>query len=120
LGPFVCFGSNICAILAMLTSFLALALVVKNMFEFDLNLGRWPSFGLTFLPPALLLLFGAENFIGILGLTGAISGGVMAILIVLMYIQLQLKNKTSPNYPAITGGVLLIGLLLVGMVVEVG
>jgi len=120
LGPFVYFGSNIFAILAMLTSFLALALVVKNMFEFDLNFGRWTSFGLTFLPPALLLLLGAQNFIGILGVTGAVSGGVMAILIVLMYIRLQLTTQSSPNYPVITGGLLLIGMLLVGMVVEIG
>jgi len=121
LGPTVAVAGNLFAVLAMFTSFLALALVVKNMFELDLNLDSTRSFLLTFLPPMLILSLGGDDFISILGLTGAISGGTMGILIVLMFIKLQTLQRNAwplSIWLLSGGGILLIGLLLLGMVVE--
>jgi len=121
LGPTVAIAGNLFAVVAMFTSFLALALVVKNMFELDLDLDSTRSVLLTFLPPILILSLGGDDFISILGVTGAISGGTMGILIVLMFIKI--KNFEQKPWPLSTwllsgGGLFLIGLLLLGMVVE--
>ncbi len=121
-GPTIAVISNIFAILAMFTSFLALALVVKNMFELDLNRSSSVSLFATFAPPITILVLGGDDFISILGLTGAIAGGTMGILIVLMFIQLQRRTRTT--WPLTIwlfsiGGILLIAMLLIGMGVQI-
>ena len=89
---------NLFAVLALGSAFLALGEALKKTYEEDYGRSEWFSFALTLTPPALLLLLGATSFIGILGLTGAIAGGIDGIVIVLMYWEAKRKGTRRPEF----------------------
>ena len=89
---------NIFAILAMASAFLALGEALKKMFEEDYGWKPWPALFATVLIPAAVVLSGARSFIGVIGLTGAIAGGIDGVLIVLAYRKAVEKGKRRPEY----------------------
>jgi tyrosine-specific transport protein len=89
---------NLFALLAMTSAFLALGEALKKSFEEDYGwqpLGAWC---ITMLVPAVLVLLGARSFITIIGLTGAVAGGIDGILIVMMYRKALKKGSRTPEY----------------------
>ncbi len=85
-------------ILAMASSFLTLAYVLRESWFRDFKFSKTAAFLLVILPPFLLYLLGVRNFIRILDFSGAISVGLFGSLILFMHQKSRIKGKREPAY----------------------
>ena len=115
IGPKMILFGNLFAVFAMSTSFLALGLALKEMYHYDYKLNEILSWLLTISIPLLLFLLGVKSFIKVLGITGAIAGGIDGILIVLMFWKAKKEGRRKPEYEIkksyIISGVLILTFL---------
>ncbi|MBU1160073.1 hypothetical protein KKD04_02745 [Patescibacteria group bacterium] len=93
-GKALMIGSLI-GFLAVFTSYLALAIDMRGIFKFDYSLPKISAWLLTIIPPALFFLFGAVDFIRILGVIGALGFGSLGIFIILMSRELRKRIKNN-------------------------
>ncbi|MBI4151936.1 amino acid permease [Candidatus Woesearchaeota archaeon] len=96
--PFLGILANLLAILAMFTSFLTNATALKEVYHYDYRLPKIPSLFLTLIVPLLITVFGLTTFLTVLGFTGAVSGGLEGILVVLMFWKAQRLGERKPEY----------------------
>lgn len=97
LGPIILVIGSIFGILAMTTSFMALGLVLKESYEYDLRLSRTIAWLLVISIPFVIFVLDLFSFIEILSLGGAIIGGFDGILILMMHSKVQ-RNTATPNF----------------------
>ena len=120
--PLLGLFANILAVLAMFTSFLTLGVALVEMYHYDYKLSRQTSLLLTFSLPLAIVLFDLTTFITVLGVTGAIAGGLDGILVILMYWKAKILGNRKPEYnlgKLQIFGTLLIILFLFGMFFQV-
>jgi amino acid permease len=98
LGEGILIFTNLFAIFAMTTSFLALGLALKWLFNFDYKLNKNLSWGLTVFLPLALFLLGVKSFISTIGMAGSFAGGLDGILVVLMLWQAKKLKERKPEY----------------------
>ena len=98
LGLNIILFGNLFALFAMSTSFLVLGLALKDMFNYDYKINKKISWMMTCLIPLTLFLLGINNFILILGIVGAISGGIQSILIILMHRNAKKYGNRKPEF----------------------
>ena len=113
---------NIFAILAMATSFIALGFGLKEMYQEDYGLPHVWAFLLTITVPVILILTGIHSFIKILGVTGALAGGLEGILLLLTYVQARRRGQRKPEYEVNVGLVpiaLIILVFVVGAIITI-
>ncbi len=85
-------------IMTMMSSFLILAFALKKMFEYDYNIDKFSSWFLTCSVPLVIFMLGVKSFIRTVGIAGSVSGGLMGILVVLMYIKAKKLGNRRPEY----------------------
>lgn len=78
--------------LAMATSFFPTGANIKETFVYDYGMPRFKAWALTIGVPLALFIFGATNFISVIGFAGAVVGGVTGIIIALMYVVITKKR----------------------------
>lgn len=114
--------ANLFAIISMATSFLALGLALKWVFQFDYKMKEFYAWSITCFIPFAIAMAGVTTFIKTLGLVGAVMGGIDGILIVLMHRNAKKYGEIKPEY-SITDhpfiGFVLISIFVVGMIVSV-
>jgi tyrosine-specific transport protein len=98
LGEVMILLGNLFPIFAMATSFIILGLSLKWMFHYDYNVPNVLAWLLTCLIPLGLFLAGAKSFIGVIGITGAIAGGLEGIMLILIAKAAKKKGKVKPKY----------------------
>jgi len=98
LGRSVLLAGNILAFFTMATSFLAIGLGLKIIFQTDLKLNHGLSWLLVIGLPLLIFIFGLNNFIGVIGTVGALGGGLEGLLICLMFLKLKKLRERLPEY----------------------
>ena len=86
------------AIVAMTTSFLALGLALVWVYNYDYKMKKSLSWALTVFPPLIIAISGLAGFIQVIGITGAIAGGIDGILIVLMHRRAKKFGDLQPAY----------------------
>jgi len=113
-------------IFTMFTSYLALGNALQHNFKFDERMRRKKAWMLTALVPIalfiLIKLFTAFSFTKILSIGGVISGGLTAILVLLMVKKAKSKGDRKPEYkiPVHWSIVIILGLIfLAGIVIEI-
>ena len=110
--PFIFLG-----ILTMLTSYLALSIALIDSFRFDFNQTKTKSWFYTILIPLILFILltktKSANFTKVLGIGGVVSGGLAAILILLMTNKAKIKGDRKPEYSIPTSKLLTIILILI-------
>lgn len=92
---------NLGAILGVLTmssSYLTLGYVLREVWFRDFGIPKSFAFLLASFPSLILFLLGAKSFIGVLGITGSLMGGLTGILIVLMYFKAKKIGARQPAY----------------------
>ncbi len=94
---------NLFAIIAMGTSFLALGIALEKMYEYDYNMKKVNAWLLTIIVPLVIFFWDVfisdiTNFIQILSLTGAVSGGITCILVVAIFHKAKKIGKRKPEY----------------------
>ena len=88
-------------IFTMMTCFFILSFALRDCFIFDLKNKKISFFYVSIVPLFLYLLvsfFDLAGFIKILGLGGAISGGIKAILVLFMNKAAKKKGDIKPEY----------------------
>ncbi len=111
LGENVLLAANLFAVLAMTTSFLAIALAMKEMYNYDYGIKKEVSWLLACFIPLVAFLAGIKEFIIVLGVTGALAGGLEGILIVLMHSRAKKLGNRKPEF-TINGNRALSALLI--------
>ncbi len=110
---------NIFGIFAMTTSFLSLALALKEMFVYDFKYNKNISLLLTIIPPFGVALLNFTDFISVINFSGVFVAGLTGILIVLMHWSSQKKGNRKPEYSLEVGkwaGVIIIALFVLAVV----
>jgi amino acid permease len=113
---------NIFAILAMATSFIALGFGLKEMYVEDYNIPKFWAFLLTITVPVILILLGLHSFITILGVTGALAGGLEGILLLLTYLKARKHSQRKPEYELNIHPVLIalmIAVFIIGAIITI-
>ena len=98
LGEKIVIFANLFAIFAMTTSFLALGLALKELFNYDYKVNKNLSWGLTVFVPLILFLLGVKSFISTIGIAGSFAGGLDGILVVLMLWKAKKLKERKPEY----------------------
>ena len=98
LGEGILLIVNLFAIVSMATGFLAIALALKEMYQYDFKINKHLAWIITCFVPLILVFLGVKDFISIIGLTGAIAGSMEGCLIVLMYYKARKTGKRKPEY----------------------
>ena len=85
-------------ILTMATSFLSLGYVLSEVWFRDFKLPRPAALILACSPPLVFFLTGARNFISVLEISGALTGSLSGILIILLHRKAQKIGRKQPAY----------------------
>ena len=91
----------ILGIFTMLTSYFVLSFSLKNLFIYDLKKDGLVFLFVSLAPLLLYLLvsfFNIAGFVQVLGIGGAVSGGIMGILILLMNLSAKKKGNRKSEY----------------------
>jgi tyrosine-specific transport protein len=107
-------------IISTFTSYLTLGLTLKKIYWYDLKLPHLPSWALASFVPLVLYALGVNNFIAIIGFTGAVTAGIDGILMFIVYLKARKNGQRKPEYkinlPKIAiylmGGLFLVGVFL--------
>lgn len=91
-GPWITVLGAIFGFLAIITSYLTFLMNQVETFQFDYRVSKLGSWLLAIGVPLLLFLFGARNFLHIIGLSGGFFGGLIALLLVVMYLKLKWRS----------------------------
>ncbi len=116
--PILGLFANLFAIFAMFTSFLALGLGLVEMYHYDFHFSKLNSFALTLLPPLAFALLDVSTFIAVLGITGALAGGLDGTLIILAYWNAKKHGERKPEFEVSCPrylGFLIIAIFLFGI-----
>ena len=109
--------TNLFAVFIMTTSFIALGIALKEVYMYDYRLPKNLAWIFVCAVPVILILLGVHSFIKVIGITGAIAGGIDGILIVLMWWKAKQAGQRKPEYeislPEIIG-YLLIAMFVIG------
>ena len=119
--PFIFLG-----ILTMLTSYLSLSISLMDNLRFDYEMHKMKAGLYTILVPLILFIIltfiEKTSFILVLGIGGVISGGLTAILILLMHNKAQKLGDRKPEYSLPNTKIISIILALifiVGAIIEI-
>lgn len=85
-------------ILTMTTSFLILGLVLKEIFIFDYKLKKLSAWFWAMIVPFVIFIFGLTSFIKVIGVVGAVVGGLDGIIILMMYKKAKKLGNQMPPY----------------------
>lgn len=88
-------------VVATFTSFVAIGLTLKKIFWYDLKIDKRISWAITCFVPFLLFLFGARDFISVIGTVGAVMIAVDATLVCIIYEKIKSKKVRFLTYPLI-------------------
>jgi amino acid permease len=88
-------------ILVIFTSLIAIGLTVKKILWYDLKIPEKTSFAIACVTPFFLYLIGIKDFIAVIGVVGATTIAVDAILILFMYEKIRSKKIRLITYPLI-------------------
>jgi len=119
LGSWVLDIGYIFGIIATFTSFIALGLTVKKLFWYDYKLPKKIGWFLACFIPLGLFVVGLQDFISVIGITGAVMLGIDGILVILIYLKLKKKQKSKKLKRLKTLGYSVMFLLSLGIILEV-
>ncbi|MFH0928046.1 MAG: aromatic amino acid transport family protein [bacterium] len=98
LGQWVLSLGAAMGILAVTTSFLAIALNLEQTYIRDWKIKQPWAYLLTFVPVLAIYLIGANNLIRVMSVTGGIFGGLLCIAITLIYLKLYQKKPSEIKF----------------------
>jgi amino acid permease len=87
MGLIVLFG-----FLAIATSYFTIGLHLQELFEYDYRFRRSSAWMFATGVPIVVFLMGAGSFTAIIGFSGAVFGGITAILVALLYVNIVRKK----------------------------
>ncbi|MDP2908439.1 MAG: aromatic amino acid transport family protein [Nanoarchaeota archaeon] len=122
LGKYMNVFTNLFAVFSMSTSFIAMALIMKWVYQYDYGMRKSLAWLLTCMIPLGIVLLNVTTFVRVLSLIGAIGGGIEGIMIILMHYKAKKLGDRKPEYSLpnnIFLSALLICVFVVGVVVTI-
>jgi hypothetical protein len=98
LGPSVIWFGSIFGLLAIFTSFLTLGAVLLESFRYDFKIKKFLAWLWVVLPPWLMFSWGANNFINVINLAGAVAIGWQSIIFIFIYSKVKRMGHRIPEY----------------------
>jgi tyrosine-specific transport protein len=89
--------ANIFAVMAMATCFMGMGVALKQLFVWDLKVGRHTAEFTVVVVPILLFLFGFRSFVEVLDLVGGLFIGLESLLIVLICYMARKKGDLDAS-----------------------
>jgi tyrosine-specific transport protein len=108
--------------LTMTTSFASLGYVLRELYFRDLGFSKGAALLLALAPVISLFLLGARSFIGLLEVTGILTGGLTGGLILALFLKAKREGTEEPAYvlPLPEWAVfILLGLFIFGVVARI-
>ncbi len=78
--------------LAVATSYFMIGLTLRSTFEYDYRLRRTLAWFLAVMVPLAIVILGVDDFISIISFTGAVFGGVTAVIIAMLYVTVTKRG----------------------------
>ncbi len=97
-GPLVAKLGALVGLFAIFTSYLVLGLYFRRVLIHDFKFPRLLSTFLPILLPLSLYFLGVQSFILVVGVVGAVGGGVDAVILFLTHRRAQKKGDIEPPY----------------------
>lgn len=98
IGGYMVIVGNLFAIIAMSTSFLALGLAITWIYRYDYKIRKFWAWFLAVFPPLAIALSGLTGFVQVIGISGAVAGGIDGLLIVMMHRRAKKFGEVKPAY----------------------
>ncbi len=98
LPEWVSIAGALLAVLAMGTSFLTLGYVLRETYYRDWGINKHAAWAFACLLPVGLFFLGSQNFITVLGTTGAITGSLTGVIVIAVYNQARKRGTKEPEY----------------------
>lgn len=122
LGKYMNVFANLFAVFSMATSFIAMALIMKWIYQYDYKLNKNLAWFLTCAVPLILVLLNVTTFVRVLALIGAVGGGIEGVMIILMHYKAKKFGDRKPEYSLPSNffiSSLLICMFVAGIIVTV-
>lgn len=87
-------------LVAVISSYLVIAVNLREVFELDFRLHRFSAWALANGVPAALFALGAQSFIHVIGITGAVFVGAEAVFIGLLAYRARRRGDRKPEFRA--------------------
>lgn len=95
-GGWALYYGALIGLVSVITSFLALGVSIMDGLIYDYKVRYMPAWFIAAFVPLFVYLLGAQSFIHVISYTGAIIGGLVAILVILLY-QKAKKHVCTPK-----------------------
>ena len=82
----------------MSTSFLALAYVLRQLFQIDYNIPLFFSWLLTISVPMILFALGLKSFVKVIGFSGGILAGLQSMILIASYYKAKKIGDRKPEF----------------------
>jgi tyrosine-specific transport protein len=118
-GEWALYYGAVIGLISVITSFLALGVSIMDGLIYDYKVRYLSSWFIAAFVPLFVYLLGADSFIHVISYTGAIIGGLVALLVLRVYYKAK-KHVCTPkrcyNMPSfivfLLAGVFVVGILL--------
>ncbi len=97
LGPLMRICGNIFAALAMGTSYLLIALSLRDSLRWDKNIPTLPATAIVVGIPLIIFLLGLREFIGVMDIVGGVFISLESVLIVWIYMNAKKRGDITPE-----------------------
>ncbi len=118
----VIFFSLIFGVLTMITSFLGVAASIEDTYTWDFGISKKLAYVLTVFIPYIMYVVGFKNLIHIISFSGAVSGGLCGIALILIFKRLKNKKRSLELFKIKPGTLIsyfLIGVFVLGIIYEI-
>lgn len=121
IGPSAVGWGSAIGFLAVFTSFIVLTSSFQAFFQYDLGAGKKISLALGVVLPLIFLFAGVTDYIAVIAAVGALSFGLDAAMIFVMYYVVRSRSDAAPRrHPALLFTLVLIScMIVVGMGYEI-
>lgn len=110
----VLFGAFV-GFLAIITSYMVIALYLQEVLKYDFLVKHTPAWGFAVGVPLLLFLMGAQSFISVIDVVGSVLFGIEGIVIVAVAIVIMRRKRISWLFWKSFAGIIAAILLSVGV-----
>ncbi|MFZ2681979.1 MAG: aromatic amino acid transport family protein [Patescibacteria group bacterium] len=111
-GPWLSAFVAVIGLCTVFTAFVTVGTSLTNSLIYDFK-GRFlSSWWLAVAIPLCIFIFGARDFIGVIGATGGILGGVNGIILLVAYERARFAGKLPKRALAISQGLIAMGFIL--------
>jgi len=85
-------------VLAVATSYLIVGVNLKEIFWYDYHLSEKKSWAIACFIPAIIFILGMRDFITVVSIAGSLAGGLIGILIIIIFYKAKRTGDIKPAY----------------------